>query len=120
MTISTSVGKYLHAGELREKTHHKSKETHSSIQGKMHQPIRARHSTSNGSKEAQIPKQTASGQAKPPITDMGAQQAAYQTKLGPFGHTFQSADQYGRPTKGRRLSGPSSTCRLIVTYQRRF
>ena len=29
-----SVGKYLYAGELREKTHHKSKETHSIDQDK--------------------------------------------------------------------------------------
>jgi len=33
LTISTSVGKYLNAGELREKTHRKSKETHSIDQG---------------------------------------------------------------------------------------
>ena len=30
-----SVGKYLYAGELREKTHFMSRETHSTDQGKM-------------------------------------------------------------------------------------
>ena len=48
LTIFTSVGKYLYAGELKEKTHFKSKETHSSIQGKRRRPIRARHSASHG------------------------------------------------------------------------
>ena len=35
LTISTSVGKYLYAGELREKTHFMSRKTHSIDQGKM-------------------------------------------------------------------------------------
>ena len=35
LTISTSVGKYLYAGEIRVKTHFKSMETHSTDQGKM-------------------------------------------------------------------------------------
>jgi len=35
LTISTSVGKYLYAGELTEKTHFMSKETHFTDQGKM-------------------------------------------------------------------------------------
>ena len=35
LTISTSVGKYLYAGELWEKTHFMSRETHSTDQGKM-------------------------------------------------------------------------------------
>jgi len=48
LIISTSVGKYFYAGELKEKTHFKSKETHSSIQGKRRPPIRARHSASHG------------------------------------------------------------------------
>jgi len=34
-TISTSVGKYLYAGELREKTHFMSRKTQSTDQGKM-------------------------------------------------------------------------------------
>ena len=45
-----SVGNYLYAGEMRQKTYFKSKKTHSSIQGKMRRPIRARHSASHGSK----------------------------------------------------------------------
>ena len=52
LTISTSVGKYLYAGEIRQKTLLKSMKTHSSIQGKRHRPIRVRHS--NGLKEAQM------------------------------------------------------------------
>jgi len=35
LTISTSVGKYLYAGELREKTHFMSRKTQSTDQGKM-------------------------------------------------------------------------------------
>ena len=35
LTISTSVGKYLYAGELIEKTHFMSRESHSTDQGKM-------------------------------------------------------------------------------------
>jgi len=35
LTISTSVGKYLHTGELREKTHFMSRKTQSTDQGKM-------------------------------------------------------------------------------------
>jgi len=35
LTISLSVGKYLYAGEIRVKTHFMSRETHSSVQGKM-------------------------------------------------------------------------------------
>ena len=35
LTISMSVGKYLYAGELTEKMHFMSKETHSIDQGKM-------------------------------------------------------------------------------------
>jgi len=35
LTISMSVGEYLYAGKLREKTHFMSRETHSSVQGKM-------------------------------------------------------------------------------------
>ena len=35
LTISTSVGKYLYAGEIRVKTHFMSRETHSTDQGKM-------------------------------------------------------------------------------------
>ena len=35
LTISMSVGKYLYAGELREKTHFMSRKTHSTDQGKM-------------------------------------------------------------------------------------
>ena len=35
LTISTSVGNYLYAGELTEKTHFMSRETHSTYQGKM-------------------------------------------------------------------------------------
>ena len=34
LTISTSVGKYLYVGELTEKTHFMSRETHSIDQGK--------------------------------------------------------------------------------------
>ena len=34
MTISTSVGKYLYAGEIRLKTHFMSRETHFLVQGK--------------------------------------------------------------------------------------
>ena len=49
LTISTSVGKYLCAGQLRKKTHLKSKETHPSIQVKKHQPLGACRSTSHGS-----------------------------------------------------------------------
>ena len=32
LTISTSVGKYLYAGEIRKKTHLKSKDTQPSVQ----------------------------------------------------------------------------------------
>ena len=35
LTISTSVGKYLYVGELGEKTHFMSRETHPTDQGKM-------------------------------------------------------------------------------------
>ena len=48
LTIFTSVGKYLYAGELSEKIHFMSRETHTSIQGKLRQPIRARLSASHG------------------------------------------------------------------------
>ena len=48
LAISMSVGKYLYAGELREKTHFMSRETHSSIQGKLRRPIRAHLSASHG------------------------------------------------------------------------
>ena len=48
LTISTSVGNYLYAGELSEKIHFMSRETHTSIQGKLRQPIRARLSASHG------------------------------------------------------------------------
>ena len=34
-----SVGKYLYAGEIRVKTHFMSRETHFSVQGKMHNYI---------------------------------------------------------------------------------
>ena len=51
LTIFTSVGKYLDAGVIREKTHLKSIETHSSMKGKMRRPIRAHHSASHGSKD---------------------------------------------------------------------
>jgi hypothetical protein len=44
----------LYAGQLDEKTNLKSKETHSSIQGKRRQPIRARHSASHGLKGPQL------------------------------------------------------------------
>ena len=49
LTIFTSVGKYLYVGLTRQKTHLRSKKTHSSIQGKRRRPIRARHSASHGS-----------------------------------------------------------------------
>src|SRR6185436_20836265 len=48
LTISTSICKYLYAGEIRVKTHFKSMETHSSIQGRRHQPIRVQYSASHG------------------------------------------------------------------------
>jgi hypothetical protein len=35
LTISSSVGKYLYAGELREKTHFMSRKTQSTDHGKM-------------------------------------------------------------------------------------
>ena len=35
LTISTSVGNYLYAGEISVKKHFMSRETHSSVQGKM-------------------------------------------------------------------------------------
>ena len=34
LTISTSIDKYLYVGEIRQKTHPMSKETHSSVQSK--------------------------------------------------------------------------------------
>ena len=34
LTISTSVGKYLYANELMQKTHFMSRETHFLVQGK--------------------------------------------------------------------------------------
>ena len=44
MTISTSVGKYLYSGELREKTHFMSRKTQSTDQGKMrNQPENENH-----------------------------------------------------------------------------
>jgi len=56
----------MYPGVIWEQTHLKSKEIHSSIQGKKRWPIRACHSASNGSKEAQIPKQTGLGQGLAP------------------------------------------------------
>ena len=38
----------MYAGEIRVKTHFKSMETHSSIQGRRHQPIRVQYSASHG------------------------------------------------------------------------
>ena len=35
LTITTSIGNYLYAGEIRVKTHFMSRETHSTDQGKM-------------------------------------------------------------------------------------
>ena len=63
-------------------THHQSVATPSQQIRRIHEDPRAHQSY-----------QTTSRQAMTHIHNMGAHQAAYQTKMGPFGHTFRSADQ---------------------------
>ena len=86
-----SVDKYLYAGEIRQKTHFKSKETHSSIQGKRRRPIRARHSTSHGSKG--------------PLsytTDLGKSHSTWIRQEGPAtSHPAKDGPIRGRPMVGR-------------------
>ena len=92
MTIFTSVGKYLYAGEIRVKTHFMSRETYSIIQGKRCRPIREHDSSSIGSKQSQRPKQSSLGQA------MTHGIRTRDTRIGAVGDGRPSADHLGRPT----------------------
>jgi hypothetical protein len=65
--MSTSVGKYLYAGPLEQKTHLKSKEIHPSIQGKRHRPTGAKSPTMDHN-----PGETYPTSAKSPTMDQRA------------------------------------------------
>ena len=91
LIISTSVGKYLYAGEIRVKTHIKSMETHSSIQGKRRRLIRTRHSAAHGFMDPLEQITDLDKSYYPWISDEGPP-SSHPTKVGPI---------RGRPMVGR-------------------
>ena len=84
-----SVGKYLYADELWEKTHHKSKETHSTDQGKTFSTNQACSRGSMG------PPELANHLKKGPLTHNRPQDhpSSFQTK----GEAVWPRAQVGRP-----------------------
>ncbi|XP_039819792.1 uncharacterized protein LOC120682084 isoform X1 [Panicum virgatum] len=87
----------LGMGELRGKTHFKSKKTHSSIQGKRRRPIRARHSAAHG---FMGPLEQVTDLDKSYylwISDEGPP-SSHPTKVGPIQGGRRLADQPDRPT----------------------
>jgi len=59
LTISTSVGKYLYAGELREKTHFMSRKTQSTDQGKIRNQPENENQAEMGQNEPKYPSKRA-------------------------------------------------------------
>ena len=55
-----------------------------------------------------------------PIHEMNAHLAVSRPRFGPNGHTLWLADQHGRPTIGRFIRCPSSTCHLVIGCWSRF
>ena len=99
LTISTSVGKYLYAGELSKKKntlHEQGNTLHRSRENA--QPIREYDSGSIGSKEAHAPKQTSLGQARTHGVRRRRPRTACWTKLGAVGPPGRPTDLLvGRP-----------------------